>query len=341
MDEQIRRVTVGEAYFVGGYVRDRLLGRPVLDIDVACPHPRDAAQALRREVGGGLFALSERHRAWRVMVDGRSVDFALLRGGIRSDLLLRDFTANAIAVPLQGGSAIDPAGGIPDVEQGLLRAVREQVFKDDPLRLLRAARLEEELPLVLEPGTERLIRQHADLVTQAAGERILAELMRLSASGMRRLDELQLLAPLGGSLERLERGGTDLSGSLLLVSVFGPALRRLPISNELARFAGVLLTTSPPADGTARSIYRFRRATEPYALEALAYLGEDRFVDAVRAARAAEPSQPLLRGDELSVPPGPEVGRLLERIAEEWAAGTISSREEALALVRKERRGRS
>ena len=64
----------------------------------------------------------------------------------------------------------------------------------------------------------------------------------------------------------------------------------------------------------------------------------ERFGDAVRRAREAEPAEPLLRGDELPVPPGPEVGRLLERIAEERAAGTITTREEALELVRREQR---
>ncbi len=55
------------------------------------------------------------------------------------------------------------------------------------------------------------------------------------------------------------------------------------------------------------------------------------------AARAAEPSEPLVRGDELGVPPGPEVGRLLELIAEERAVGTIHTRDEALELARRER----
>jgi poly(A) polymerase len=58
--------------------------------------------------------------------------------------------------------------------------------------------------------------------------------------------------------------------------------------------------------------------------------------DAVRRAREAEPAEPLLRGDELGVLPGPEVGRLLELVAEERAAGTIATREEALDLVRRE-----
>ncbi len=116
------------------------------------------------------------------------------------------------------------------------------------------------------------------------------------------------------------------------------ALLRLPASNERKRFARALLRAAPPEDTSPRSLHRFRRATEPWAVEALAYVGRSELADAVRAARAAEPAEPLLRGDEVPVPPGPEVGRLLERIAEERAAGTISTREEALALVESERR---
>jgi poly(A) polymerase/tRNA nucleotidyltransferase (CCA-adding enzyme) len=65
-------------------------------------------------------------------------------------------------------------------------------------------------------------------------------------------------------------------------------------------------------------------------------LGAEELADAVRAAREADPGEPLLRGDELGVPEGPEVGRLLDLIAEERAVGTISTREEALELVKRE-----
>ena len=94
----------------------------------------------------------------------------------------------------------------------------------------------------------------------------------------------------------------------------------------------------PPADGSPRSIHRFRRVTEPWALEALGSPGRGA-PDAVVRARAGDPAEPLLRGDELGLPPGPEIGRLLERVEEERAAGTISTREEALELVRRRRAG--
>src|SRR5438876_1161696 len=78
---------------------------------------------------------------------------------------------------------------------------------DDPLRLLRAVRLEDELGFRLEPRTERLVGERAELVTRPAGERILGELARLSVAGWLRLAELGLLERLDGSLERADRAG--------------------------------------------------------------------------------------------------------------------------------------
>lgn len=335
LDSAIRAAVAGdEAYVVGGAVRDELLGRPVLDVDIACPDPVGAARLYAGESGGALFRLSERHGAWRVAArDGRTVDFTPLPHGIEADLHTRDFAANAIAIPVEGGEAIDPLGGVADLEARRLRAVKPGVFEDDPLRLLRAVRLEDELGFRLDAETETLVRRSAGRVTEPAGERILAELERLSPDGFRRLDQLGLLAPLGGSLDRLR----DAPQSLLLVLVFGRELERLPISNELRRMERRVLAATRPEDDSARALHRFRRATEPFALEALAYLGADDHAPAVQAARASEPAEPLLRGDELGVEAGPEVGRLLARVAEERAAGTIRSREEALELVRRER----
>jgi tRNA nucleotidyltransferase/poly(A) polymerase len=328
-----------EAWVVGGAVRDELLGRPLVDLDVACREPERAAREYARRSGGAPFPLSERHGAWRVALDGdRTVDFTPLRGGIEGDLATRDFTINAIAVPVGGGEPADPTGGRDDLELGVLRAVREEIFQDDPVRLLRAVRLEDELGFTLAPMTEALVRRDAALVSEPAGERILGELARLSARGLRRLDGLGLLEPLGGSLERIDAIDRVDSPEYRLVVVFGDRLRRLPISNDLARFARKLLRAEPPADASRRAIHRFRRATEPWALEALAYVGASDLEEAVEEARQRDPAEPLVRGDELGLPPGPEIGRLLELIAEEYAAGTIKTREEALELARREAR---
>ena len=334
MLELAQEVLAGEeAWVVGGAVRDELLGRELVDLDIAVGDPRKAARAFAKRAGGAPFALSERHGAWRVALEhGRTVDFTPLPGPIEDDLATRDFTINAIARPLAGGEPVDPFGGRADLEAHLLRAVAESAFRDDPLRLLRAVRLEDELELRLDEATEGLVQRDAGLVGDPAGERILAELQRLSAGGYRRLDGLGLLAPLGGRIDdRLDRWD---SPDYRLVAVFGEELRRFPVSNGLRRFAAALLRAEPP-EPDARSIHRFRRAVEPWALEALAFAGASELAPAIERARANDPAKPLLRGDELDLPPGPEIGRLLAEIEEERAAGTIATREEALDYARR------
>jgi hypothetical protein len=341
MDERIRSAVGSEpAWIVGGALRDELLGRDVVDVDVACADPELAARLYSRLAGGAVFPLSERHGAWRVaLASGKTVDFTPLRNGIEDDLATRDFTVNAMARPVGGSELVDPLGGRADLEAGRLRAVSPAVFADDPVRLLRAVRLEDELGFRLDDEGERLLRQSVARAAEPAGERLLGELERLSPDGFRRAEELGLLRPLGGSLERLDAVDLVDSPGFLLVVVFGENLERYPISRELARFAKTLLSAERPAGDSPRQIHRFRRRTEPWALSALAFLGAPDLYEAVRAARANDPPEPLLRGDELGIPPGPEVGRLLELVAEERAAGTISTREEALALVKRERRG--
>ena len=308
----IAEVFAGEdAWVVGGAVRDDLLGRrPALDVDIACREPERAARALLARAGDAVY--------------------------IPGNLVHRETVApqgSAGFVVRTGGEDVDPFGGGADAARSVLRTVSADVFDHDPLRLLRGVRLEDELGFRLDPHAEELTRAKAGLITLAAGERILEELQRLSADGIERAAELGLIEPLGGRVDPRLRAFD--SPWFRLAVTFGESLRRLPIPGDLRRFVGILARAQPPDDGSLRAIHRFRRATEPFALEALAYVGAGELAGAVEQARAAQPSAPLLRGDELGIPPGPEVGRLLELIAEERAAGTISTREEALQLVRR------
>ncbi len=328
-----------DAYVVGGTVRDELLGRSVLDLDIACAEPEQTARAYADRAGGAPFPLSATHGGWRVALDNeRTVDFTPLRGSIEDDLATRDFTINAIARPLAGGEHVDPFGGRADLDGRTIRAVNAGVFEADPLRLLRAVRFEEELGFAIERRTERLIREQAKLVTKPAGERTLEVLGRLGVAGWHRLDDLGLLAPLGGSLELAGRADAVDSPDYRLAVFLRDSLGLLPISRELRRYAVALLRSSPPADASPRSLHQFRRQTEPWARDALAFHGRLDLEPALEQSRAADPPEPLLRGDELGLPPGPEIGALLELIAEERAAGMISTREEALELVRRRSR---
>jgi hypothetical protein len=329
MDDRRVREILGEeeAWIVGGAVRDRLLQRPVVDLDVACRDPEGAARRYARRFGGAPFPLSERHGAWRVVEPAsrdrapvETVDFTPLPDGIEADLATRDFTLNAIAVPVAGGEPRDPYGGRFDLRAKVIRAVSDRVFEAD-------------LGFRLDERTEELVRASAHLVTAPAGERILGELRRLSVEGYRRLQELGLLEPLGGSLDGPLAALDD--PDYRLVAVFGDRLARFPVSNDLRRYARTLLRARPPEDGSPRAIHRFRRETEPWALDALAYLGRWGLAGAVESARASDPDGPLLRGDELGLEPGPLIGRILAAIEEERAAGAIETREEALALARR------
>jgi poly(A) polymerase len=194
-----------EVWIVGGAVRDALLGKPVTDLDLTVRGgSENVARRLAAAVGGPVFPLSEEFGAWRAMDSGRTwtCDVTEMHGeGIDADLARRDFSVNAIAVPLAGGAVHDPQGGSADLERGVLRVlggpdVEHSAYADDPLRPLRLARFATELELLPEPDTERLTREAAPLVSGAAAERVFAELRRI-VSAERAIEGLELLDELG------------------------------------------------------------------------------------------------------------------------------------------------
>ncbi len=173
----------GETYLVGGTVRDALLARPLRDVDLVVTEPVEgAARALGRALGGPVFRLSETFGAWRVLDRERRFTFDLspMQGEhIEADLARRDFTVNAMAVPLAGGELLDPHGGRADASAGVLRVLGESAYREDSLRPLRLARLSAELGLGPDSETERLTAKASASVTRASPERVFAELRRL------------------------------------------------------------------------------------------------------------------------------------------------------------------
>jgi putative nucleotidyltransferase with HDIG domain len=189
LDVARRALAGGDAWLVGGAVRDRLLGAPPsTDLDVVVDgDPRAAAEAVAREAGRGAarFALSEAFGAWRVVGPGHAwqVDLTQLHGGgLDEDLRRRDLTINAIAQPLAGGELVDPTGGQDDLRAGVVRAVSDQVFADDPLRCLRVVRFAVWFDMAIDPATAELARRDAGGLDAVAGERAFAELRGLLAS---------------------------------------------------------------------------------------------------------------------------------------------------------------
>ena len=191
-------------WIVGGAIRDAALGREVKDLDLAVAgDERQVAREIGRVAGGPVFTLSEEFASWRALAaDGAwHVDVTRLRGdGIEADLALRDFTVNAIAVPLADPAAplVDPHGGLADLEERVLRAVSARSFADDPLRILRAARIAAGLTLEVDSGTAALAHAEAGRAAEPAGERQFAEL-RLLLTGAEPVRGLQLLDELAAT----------------------------------------------------------------------------------------------------------------------------------------------
>ncbi len=181
-------------WLVGGSVRDALAGRPIGDVDIAVAGGAErAARLLAEKLGGRPFELSDEYETWRVGGPGGAwtVDIAALRApDLEADLRLRDFTVNAVAVPLAGGAPIDPLGGAHDLAEGVLRIAYPGTFDDDPLRLMRLARIGAEFGLEPEPGTLALARERAARADEPAGERRWAELRGMLAGS----DPLRALA---------------------------------------------------------------------------------------------------------------------------------------------------
>lgn len=177
--------SAGRAYIVGGTTRDLLLGKTPADYDIAVQgNPEKYARAIGRHMGGRLVPMGKPGKMVYRFVAGKIiVDITPLRGpGIQSDLALRDFTINAMAVDLATGALIDPLDGRQDLAARTVRMVSEGAFEADPLRLLRAFRMAACLAFTLTPDTLSAITGHATRIRLSAGERIREELFKILAT---------------------------------------------------------------------------------------------------------------------------------------------------------------
>lgn len=197
------------AWIVGGAIRDALLGVPTADVDVAIAGDAQAAAGvLSRALGAGRFKLSAAFGSWRVHGGGDlTIDITPLQGAdLTEDLARRDFTVNALAIPVGEGTLIDPHGGRDDLTRGRLRAVRPTALRADPVRLLRLCRLAIQMGLTPEAETVRLAQRDAAELARAPAERVMEELRRLirlpaAHRGILMLDEVGALGVLVPALE--------------------------------------------------------------------------------------------------------------------------------------------
>jgi putative nucleotidyltransferase with HDIG domain len=168
-------------FIVGGTVRDLLLNRPPRDYDIVTTgDPADAAARIAEHSGGRVVKLGKPGMVlYRVISSRIECDVTAAReGSIRSDLMARDFTVNAMALSTVGGDLIDPANGQRDLEQKIIRMISAENLRSDPVRYLRAWRLAAELSFSISPETLAAIAADGERIIRSAGERIRDELIK-------------------------------------------------------------------------------------------------------------------------------------------------------------------
>lgn len=205
-------------YLVGGFVRDLLLGLAPDDFDVVVEGDAPAlAQALARRLGGTVLTHPAFGTATWTTPDGVTVDLATARtetypapaalpvvhgpAALRADLDRRDFSINALAVPLTPagwGGLVDAHHGQTDLAQRIIRVLHPLSFQDDPTRLFRAVRYEQRLGGQIAPETLALMEAAGAALEALSADRLRHELElifreRRAAAMLARLDELGVL----------------------------------------------------------------------------------------------------------------------------------------------------
>lgn len=186
------------AHAVGGFVRDMLLGRRNLDIDIviegdgvafaqAAADVLGARVKVHRRFGTAVLVLS---KTLHLDITSARTEYytrpgalpTVERSSLRQDLFRRDFTINAMAAcvnPECFGAIADPFGGLKDLERGTLRVLHSLSFVEDPTRVLRAARFERRFGFQMDGATEDLARQAVEMgvLDEVSGARIREELL--------------------------------------------------------------------------------------------------------------------------------------------------------------------
>lgn len=198
-----------QAYLVGGAIRDLLVDRPAYDLDfVLGGDVRPLARRVANALHGAFYMLDEERNIARVIYQNeneqrRRIDFASLQNhDLAYDLAKRDFTINAMALDLNDPTRlIDPLGGAQDLKDKVLRLCSPLAIDEDPVRILRAARLSLSFNLHIHPDTLAAIRRGIPLMHFVSTERQRDELFRMLdsprlASAIRLLDAFGLLSSL-------------------------------------------------------------------------------------------------------------------------------------------------
>lgn len=198
-----------QSYLVGGGVRDLLLGEQPKDFDVAT----DARPEEVRRVFSNCRLIGRRFRLAHVHFGRDIIEVATFRGtgdgegdgqvvqdkrgrllrdnvygSMEEDAWRRDFTINGLYYSIDDFSIIDHVGGMSDLEQRLIRLIGnvETRYREDPVRMLRAARFAAKLGFEIEPATAQGIHDYGQLLAEIAPARLFDECLKLFMAGYAR-----------------------------------------------------------------------------------------------------------------------------------------------------------
>jgi poly(A) polymerase len=272
-------------WFVGGGVRDHLLGRKTYDLDFAVDGDAIAlAKRIADQLGGFYYTLDEERGTGRVVLEDlsgrrRTLDFARIRGpDINADLRSRDFTINAMAINiLDPEEWFDPTTGARDLKDKILRVCGPDSISDDPVRALRAVRLAIDFNLTIESDTLNFIRDAQRRLEDASPERVRDEVFQIfnvqkPGRALRLLNHLRFLFVLFPELSALEglaqpppHAFSTLEHSLAVVDRLGDILAVLQPEHDPEEAADLFL-----AQVTLR-IGRFRDVLSHHLYSSLSY----------------------------------------------------------------------
>ena len=355
--------------WVGGAVRDTLLGRPVSDIDAATlHHPRTVTELLEK---AGIRAIPTGidHGTVTALLAGGKVEVTTLRRDVstdgrratvafatdwREDAARRDFTINALYAHPGTLDVFDYFGGLDDLAAHRIRFIgdaRERI-REDHLRILRYYRFQARFGSDLDPEAEEACAELAPMLKGLSRERVAMELLNLLAlpdpaptvARMEQRGVLPVVLPEAGA-----------SGVAALETLIAEESRRRVASDPLRRLAALLPPDPRVAEQVAarlrlsaaqkkRLVTAADRASEPGDARALAYrLGREAAVDRLLLAGAEVsplsgweiPVLPLKGGEIVArgVSAGPEVARILRQIEDRWVAEQFPPRERVLTLL--------
>jgi tRNA nucleotidyltransferase (CCA-adding enzyme) len=362
---------------VGGTVRDLLLGSPGTDLDLVREGPVEELAGELAERLGGRAVLHGRFGTAVVAYDGKHLDLIQARretyprpaalpvvepGTIADDLARRDFTINAMAVPLPDGEVLDPFDGRGDLEQRMIRVLHVRSFGDDPTRIFRAIRYESRLGFRMEPETERLAREaiEAGLVRRLSGPRVREELIALfsepeATTSILRMAELRLDQavdpPLRGGLNAVQRLNRlrELAAEyevdapawrLALETLVEPGQSVEPLAltkrdQQLVEGAPVdaRKLAAEELDGAELADVAARHAPDAPLL-ALAIRDDPRLRDWFERLRHVRLELTGTDLAELGVPEGPRVGEILGELRRRKLNGELDGRDAELSAAR-------